>query len=213
MGTCERILRAPIPLSYTRHTSRFMVRVCWCIAVEEFQLKRRSVAAVPHPATPPASWCIGSYCPTTVHSLRSERRPRHCLGSSSKHTPFDFLLPPALQIVAAASSASQQASLLPPNYPLACRSSGSRCCPLRCGTAWAGPPCLCPSSFPSCYWVSAASLAKIVHALSSVANVLWNGLLLRVPCAPAWCLAVASSFNRPHPASLCCRDRGDWRLY
>ena len=23
-GTCERILRAPIPLSYTRHTSRFM---------------------------------------------------------------------------------------------------------------------------------------------------------------------------------------------
>ncbi len=25
VGTCERILRAPIPLSYTRHTSRFMV--------------------------------------------------------------------------------------------------------------------------------------------------------------------------------------------
>ncbi|PRW20392.1 UPF0187 chloroplastic [Chlorella sorokiniana] len=25
VGTCERILRAPIPLSYTRHTSRFMI--------------------------------------------------------------------------------------------------------------------------------------------------------------------------------------------
>jgi predicted membrane chloride channel (bestrophin family) len=24
-GTCERILRTPIPLSYTRHTSRFMI--------------------------------------------------------------------------------------------------------------------------------------------------------------------------------------------
>ena len=24
-GTCERILRTPIPLSYTRHTSRFMM--------------------------------------------------------------------------------------------------------------------------------------------------------------------------------------------
>ena len=25
MGACERILRTPIPLSYTRHTSRFMM--------------------------------------------------------------------------------------------------------------------------------------------------------------------------------------------
>ena len=25
VGTCERILRTPIPLSYTRHTSRFMI--------------------------------------------------------------------------------------------------------------------------------------------------------------------------------------------
>ena len=24
MGSCERILRTPIPLSYTRHTSRFL---------------------------------------------------------------------------------------------------------------------------------------------------------------------------------------------
>jgi predicted membrane chloride channel (bestrophin family) len=27
MGGCERIFRTPIPLSYTRHTSRFLV--CW----------------------------------------------------------------------------------------------------------------------------------------------------------------------------------------
>lgn len=25
VGTCERIVRFPIPLSYTRHTSRFML--------------------------------------------------------------------------------------------------------------------------------------------------------------------------------------------
>ena len=30
VGGCERILRTPIPLSYTRHTSRFMVRRLCC---------------------------------------------------------------------------------------------------------------------------------------------------------------------------------------
>ena len=47
-GTCERILRTPIPLSYTRHTSRFMVS----------RLVGRSGSEGPHSSHPPGL-CYG----------------------------------------------------------------------------------------------------------------------------------------------------------
>jgi predicted membrane chloride channel (bestrophin family) len=41
LGTCERLLRTPIPLSYTRHTSRFLVSVCLFLLIKIKRIKRK----------------------------------------------------------------------------------------------------------------------------------------------------------------------------
>ncbi len=78
LGRCERISRVPIPLSYTRHTSRFLIAWlallplgCWTSLRFEALLVAPLVAFLLFGVDQ-----IGAGCPAYCHSVQTPERPR-----------------------------------------------------------------------------------------------------------------------------------------
>ena len=131
-GGCERILRTPVPLMYTRHNSRFLM--IWCAL--------RCTA--PCHAVGTAACC----------ALGPD-------GQAARHrTALVFFWLPCLACTARRSGMRGAPLTLHtpvrlPHPP----SAGCRCCPSLYGTLATGPPCPSPPSWPSCCWVRCACCA------------------------------------------------------